>query len=60
MVCVDLAILMGVTRDLLVDRRIHKVYLVALPCVFVAQFFAVYTWRSAAPWWMAVAHSILG
>ncbi len=60
MVCVDLVMLLGVARDLLVDRRIHKVYLMALPCVFVAQYFAVYTWRSAAPWWMAIAHSILG
>ncbi len=30
-VCVDLLILLGVGRDLLVDRRIHKVYRYALP-----------------------------
>ena len=59
-VCVDSVMLLGVARDLLVDRRIHRVYLFALPCIFVAQIFTIYTWRSAAAWWMAIAHSILG
>ena len=58
--CVLAVMLLGVVRDLLVDRRIHKVYLVALPCLTVAYTLAIYTWRSAAPWWMAIAHSILG
>ena len=59
-VCVDSVMLLGVARDLLVDRRIHKVYLYALPCIFAAQILAIYTWRSAAPWWMAIAHSLIG
>jgi hypothetical protein len=59
-VCMDSMMLLGVARDLLVDRRIHKVYLYALPCIFIAQILTIYTWRSAAPWWMAIAHSILG
>jgi hypothetical protein len=58
--CVDAVMLLGVARDLMVDKRVHKVYLVALPCVFAAQALTVYTWRSASPWWMSIAHSILG
>jgi len=59
-VCVLAVMLLGVMRDLLVDRRIHKVYLIALPCLTVAYSLAIYTWRSASPWWMALAHPILG
>ena len=59
-VCVLAVMLLGVLRDLLVDRRIHRTYLVALPCLTVVYSFAIYTWRSASPWWMTIAHSILG
>lgn len=59
-VCVDTVMLMGVAHDLLVNKRIHKLYLIALPCVFVVQIFAIYTWRSASPWWMAIAHVLIG
>jgi hypothetical protein len=59
-VCVDAMMLMGVARDLIIDKRVHKVYLVALPSLFIAQAFTIYTWRAASPWWMAIAHSILG
>jgi hypothetical protein len=59
-VCVDVVMILGAARDLLIEKRIHKVYLVALPCLFVLQAFAIYTWRSASPWWMAIAHSLLG
>ncbi|MGA7316796.1 MAG: hypothetical protein WBX22_22820 [Silvibacterium sp.] len=34
--CVIAVILLGVARDLLVDRRIHKVYLIAVPVLFVS------------------------
>jgi hypothetical protein len=58
--CLDLVIALGIARDLLVDRRIHRVYLTALPLLVVAQTFVVYTWRSNAHWWISVAHRILG
>jgi hypothetical protein len=58
--CVLAVMLLGVLRDLLVDKRIHRTYLVALPCLIVVYGFAFYTWRSASPWWMSFAHSILG
>jgi hypothetical protein len=36
-VCVDLVMLLGVARDLLVDRRVHKVYLYGIPAVVIGQ-----------------------
>lgn len=44
-VALDLLIVLGVVRDLVVDRRIHKVYLYALPALVVGQSIAVYLWR---------------
>jgi hypothetical protein len=57
---VDLVILLGVARDLLVDRRVHKVYLYALPILIVGQSLAVYIWRNDPSWWHGIAHAILG
>lgn len=59
-VCVDLVIALGIARDLFVNRRIHRVYLTALPLLAVAQVFVIYTWRSGAHWWISIAHRILG
>jgi hypothetical protein len=58
--CVDAVILLGVARDLLVNRRVHKVYLIALPVLMVSQGFVVYTLRSGSHWWIRIAHAILG
>jgi FtsH-binding integral membrane protein len=58
--CLDAVILLGVARDLLVNRRIHVVYRVALPMLMVSQAFVNYTWRDASGWWVSIAHSILG
>lgn len=57
---VDLVILLGVARDLLVDRRVHRVYLIALPLLAVTQVFAVYTWHTAPGWWVSLAHVVVG
>ena len=59
-VCVWGVMLLGPIRDWIVDKRVHRLYLIALPCVIVAFSFALYTWRSASPWWMSIAHSLLG
>ena len=56
----DLIICLGVLRDLVVNRRIHRVYLIALPTLIVLQALAIFTWHSAARWWVGIAHSILG
>jgi hypothetical protein len=57
---VDGVILLGVARDLFVDRRIHKVYRVALPLVFGVQIFLVYLYRGAPAWWLKFGRSLLG
>ena len=58
--CLDGVILLGVARDLLVDRRVHKVYLWALPAVVVGQNLAMYLWRAKPGWWVSVCKETLG
>ena len=58
--CLDVVILLGVARDLAVNGRVHKVYLVALPVLMVCQGFVVYTLRSGSHWWVHIADAILG
>ena len=58
--CLDGVILLGVLRDLYVNRRVHKAYITALPVLFVVQAFVTYTWMSSVAWWVRIAHSILG
>ena len=58
--CLDAVILLGVVRDLLVDRRVHKVYLYALPVLVVGQNVAIYLWRDPPGWWMRVCRETLG
>jgi hypothetical protein len=58
--CLDLLILLGVARDLLVERRVHKAYLFALPLLIVGQSLALYMWRSNPSWWQGITHAILG
>ena len=57
--CPDLVIGLGVIRDLLVNRRVHRVYLVAWPVLMVLQGVATLVWRSEASWWVRIAHTIL-
>ena len=56
---VDALICLGVIRDLIVERRVHKVYLYALPVLIVFQIVATETFVQAPPWWMNVANGIL-
>jgi hypothetical protein len=56
---VDLLIALGVIRDLVVDRRVHKVYLYALPTIIVGQNLAIYLWRVNPAWWQTITHAIL-
>ncbi len=58
--CLDVLILLGVARDLLVDRRVHTVYRVALPLLIVGQSLSVYMWRHNPSWWQGITHVILG
>jgi hypothetical protein len=58
--CLDLLILLGVARDLLVDRRVHKVYLYAAPFLIVGQSLSLYMWRGNPAWWQGITRAILG
>ena len=58
--CVDLLIVLGVVRDLVVDRRVHKVYRYALTTLIAGQSLAIYMWRINPPWWRTITHAILG
>ena len=57
---VDVLILLGVTRDLLVTKRIHPVYLYGLPLLMLGQTAAMFTSLSNSPVWLRIAHAILG
>jgi hypothetical protein len=56
----DLLIALGVGRDLLVKRRVHAVYRVALPVYVLLQLFVIYLWRVGPEWWLRFAHAIVG
>ena len=57
---IDLMLLFGVARDWLVNRRVHPVYLYALPVLAASQFFVLYTLLHQSPWWVKIAHAIAG
>jgi len=56
----DCLILLGVVRDWVVDKRVHKVYLYALPSLIVVQSLAIYAWRVNPKWWQAITQAIVG
>jgi hypothetical protein len=56
---VDALICLGVIRDLIVERRVHKVYVYALPILIACQIAAMETFIHASPWWMNVANRIV-
>lgn len=58
--CLDGVILLGVVRDLIVNRRVHRIYLIALPVLVVCQAFVIHTYASASAWWLRIADGILG
>jgi uncharacterized membrane protein len=56
---VDALILLGILRDLIVDRRIHKVYLYAFPLLILFQIFCVQIYLHTSPWWVHIASALL-
>ena len=44
---VDLLIVIAILRDLIVSRRVHPIYLYALPALIVAQTFAMHLYLTA-------------
>jgi hypothetical protein len=57
---VDILISFGVARDLIVDRRIHRVYLFALPLFIAGQTIVTYTYLHRLSYWQNIAHAIIG
>lgn len=55
----DLLIVLGMARDLVVDGRVHKVYLYALPAMIVVQSVAMYLWRVNPAWWQSITQATL-
>ncbi|HTU51820.1 MAG TPA: hypothetical protein VMF56_14605 [Acidobacteriaceae bacterium] len=56
---VDFLVLLGVARDLIVDKRIHRVYAVGLPVFLVCQSIVMYTILNNPPVWANIANAIL-
>lgn len=55
----DGLIVLGMLRDLIVDKRINKIYLYALPALVAVQSLATYLWRVDPKWWQAITEAIL-
>lgn len=56
---VDGLILLGVSRDFLVSRRVHSVYLIALPSLVIAQVIAAHIFLHRTAFWIRIAHSLI-
>jgi hypothetical protein len=57
---VDAVASLGILRDLLVNRRIHKVYRVALPAFLAAQSLVIYVSQTGPQWWIRFARAVVG
>jgi hypothetical protein len=57
---IDGLILLGVLRDLAVNRRIHTVYLIAIPLLVAAQTAAAQIFLHRSAFWISTAHKLLG
>jgi hypothetical protein len=56
---VDFLILLGVVRDLIVMKRVHAVYLYALPVLAVGQAATIHVFVTGWPAWIRIAHALL-
>jgi hypothetical protein len=57
---VDGLILMGVLRDLIVNRKAHVVYLWSLPAVALLQFGVIAIYEHKAAWWIPIGKAFIG
>lgn len=56
---IDTLILLGALRDLFVSRRVHPVYLIALPLLVTAQAATAQLFLHRAGFWIRIAHALL-
>ena len=59
-ICAETLVLFGVLRDLIVNRRIHKVYLYAIPVLAACQCGVVYVFMHAPALWIRISRTIIG
>ncbi len=57
---VDTLIFLGVLRDLIVDRRVHRVYTIVLPAFIAAQIPIVYIATHNPEWWQRILNVLVG
>jgi len=57
---VDLLIILGACRDWIVAKKVHSVYLYALPILVIGQTAVIYTINHQLSYWLRIAHAILG
>ncbi|HEY1767682.1 MAG TPA: hypothetical protein VGG26_08505 [Terracidiphilus sp.] len=57
---VDLLIFLGVLRDLIVNRHVHKVYIYALPALFACQAAIIQVITHPPALWLRISGAILG
>jgi hypothetical protein len=58
-VCVDILIVLGIARDLILTRSVHAVYRYVFPALIAGQILANYLYFSASPAWLAIAHTMM-
>jgi hypothetical protein len=57
---VDLLILLGIARDLIVNRTAHRVYLFVLPLFVLGKTIVTYIAYHRVSFWLRIAHAIIG
>ncbi len=57
---VDALILLGMARDFIVNRTVHRVYLYALPAMVIGQVVVMYAVLHRLSLWMKLAHALVG
>jgi len=56
----DVLVVAGMLRDLIVDGRVNRVYIYVFPAMIVLQGLATYLERASPSWWQAATPAILG
>jgi hypothetical protein len=57
---VDLLLILGLVRDLIVNRQVHAVYKIGLPVFAAGQAFALFVVITKPDWWVRSALAIVG
>lgn len=56
----DVLILAGLLRDIIVDGRVNRIYVYAFPAIVALQAIATYLQRVNPNWWQAATSAIVG